>query len=233
MTMTMTNDTVSLWRRVARLAGLPLAGCAAVLLFASVLVSMRLEKAVGDLVDDRVALLALQLTHVVEGGLRFGVPVADQSETLRKVRSLMDSDTELQTLALFDDTGKALLVQDRDGVVPGLHPRKVQRLLRQPPGKTHERYSRSWREHTHVHVLMQARDATGGTGAVVWAVYDAHAPQAAFDRTLWPLLGATLIVLAGLALLMALVVVRLVLAMHRGAVGQARPIALPAESDAS
>jgi hypothetical protein len=68
---------------------------------------------------------------------------------------------------------------------------------------------------------------------VVWAVYDAHAPQAAFDRTLWPLLGATLIVLAGLALLMTLVVVRLVLAMHRGAVGQARPIALSAESDAS
>jgi hypothetical protein len=198
--MTIANDAVPVGRRVARLAGLPLAGCAVVLLFAALLVSLRLEKAVGDLVDDRVALLASQLTEVVEGGLRFGVPVADQSETVRKMRALMDSDAELQTLALLDDTGKVLLVQDRDGMVPALSPRRVQRLLLQPPGRAVERYTRSWREHSSVHTLMQARDATGTTGAVIWAVYAAQASQAVFERTLPPLLWTSVALLAGLAL---------------------------------
>jgi hypothetical protein len=154
--------------------------------------------------------------------LRFGVPVADQSETLRKMRSLMDSDAELQTLALLDDTGNALLVQDRDGAVPVLNRRRVQRLLLQPPGKAVERYTRSWREQSSVHTLMQARDATGTTGAVIWAVYAAQAPQAAFNRTLPPLLWVSLALLSGLALLVTVGVGWVLLAMRQAASAQAQ-----------
>jgi hypothetical protein len=188
-------------RRVVQLALLPAIGVSAVLLFAALLVSLRLEKAVGDLIEDRASLIALQLTHVVEGGLRFGIRITDQSEAHRKMKSLIDSDAEVQTIALFDDTGERLMVQDRDGKIPGLDPRLVKRVLSQRPSKTTERYTRTWRANGEEHIVMQARDAIGSTGAVVWVIYSANAAQVAFSATLDKLAEASMVMLVGAALL--------------------------------
>lgn len=188
-------------RRVVQLALLPAIGVSAVLLFAAVLVSLRLEKAVGDLVEDRASQIALQLTHVVEGGLRFGIRIGDQSEAQRKMKSLIDSDAEILTLTLFDDSGKPLLVQDRDGKIPGLDPRLVKRVLGQRPSKAADRYTRTWRANGEEHIVMQARDAVGSTGAVVWVIYSADTAQVAFSATLDKLAEASMVMLAGAALL--------------------------------
>lgn len=188
-------------RRVAQLALLPAIGFSAVLLFAALLVSLRLEKAVGDLIEDRASLIAQQLTHVVEGGLRFGILISDQSEAPRKMESLIGSDAEVQTIALFDDTGKRLMVRDRDGRIPDLDPRIVKRVLNQRPSKTAERYTRTWRANGEQHIVMQARDAIGSTGAVVWVIYSADAAQVAFTATLDKLAEASMLMFLAAALL--------------------------------
>ena len=78
------------------------------LLFASLLVSLRLEKALTELFEDRAELMARQLTSAIEGGLRFGVPLADQAETPRKMAALSQLDPELLALVLFDEKGAAV-----------------------------------------------------------------------------------------------------------------------------
>jgi hypothetical protein len=191
-------------RRVVGLALLPAVGFSAVLLFAALLISLRLEKAVGDLIENRAQLIALQLTNVVEGGLRFGIVISDQSEAPKKMQSLLASDQEIQTIAIFDDTGKRLLVEDRDGKIPDLDTRIVKRVLLRPHGTTADRYARVWRDGGDEHVVMQVRDAIGSTGAVIWVRYSARATQEAFSATLDKLapawlvmtLAATLVILA-------------------------------------
>jgi hypothetical protein len=143
----------------------------------------------------------LQLTQVVEGGLRFGIRIADQSEAQRKIKSLIDSDTEVQTIALFDDTGTLLMVQNRDRKMPSLDPRVVKRVLSQRPGKATEHYARTWRIKGEAHVVMQSRDAIGSTGAVVWVIYSAATAQVAFSNTLDKLADASMMMLLGSALL--------------------------------
>jgi hypothetical protein len=183
-------------RRVSMLALFPFAGFTAVLLFAAVLISLRLEKSVGDLLEDRTALIAQQLNNVVEGGLRFGVPLPDQAAVPGKMRSLIANDEALLTVALFDETGKRLLAEDRDGKIPDLDTRIVQRVLAQQPSKSAERYTRTWRTDGEQHVVMQSRDALGGTGGVVWAIYSAKPAHEAFSRTLDRLTGAAAAMLA-------------------------------------
>ncbi len=76
------------------------------LLLAAVLVSLRLEKALSDLVEARAVLVGRQVVDVAEGGLRFGVPLAGQTETARKIQALMQGDARLRHLSLRDENGR-------------------------------------------------------------------------------------------------------------------------------
>jgi hypothetical protein len=178
-------------RRVGQLALLPVLGFSAVLLCAALLVSLRLEKAVGDLVEERGKLISVQLTEVIEGGMHLGIPMADQSETPEKMRALISNDVEVETIAIFDDAGKLLIIQHRDGASPQLDQRIVKRALTHRPGKSAERSIRTWRADGKSNIVAQARDASGSTGAVVWVVYSANTAQVAFSTTFDKLLQAS------------------------------------------
>ena len=194
------KESTHFFRRVLQLALFPAVGFSAVLLFAALLISLRLEKAVGDLIEDRAALIALQLTNVVEGGLRFGILIPDQSEAPKKMKALVNSDVDIQTIALFDHTGRILIVEDRDGKIPDMDSRIVKRAMKQRPSKTADRYTRAWRANGEEHIVMQARDAIGTTGGVVWVIYSADAAQAAFSAALDSLAQASMVMLFGAAL---------------------------------
>lgn len=178
-------------RRVGQLALLPVLGFSAILLCAALLVSLRLEKAVGDLVEERGKLISVQLTDVIEGGMRLGIPMTDQSETPGKMKTLINNDLDIETIAIFDDAGKLLVMQHRDGVLPQLDQRIVKRALTHRPGKSAERFTRAWRADGRSNIVAQARDASGSTGAVVWVVYSASTAQVAFSSTFDKLLQAS------------------------------------------
>lgn len=159
-------------------------GMLGMLLFASLLVSLRLEKALTELLEDRAELMARQLAGATEGGLRFGVPLADQAETPRKMAALSGLDPELRALALFDDKAGVVFHQSASGtpLVPETH--TVQRLLRLKGSATAEAPKKVWTDDMGIQVLMQVRDATGAVSGAVWAVYSAQAPQAAYADSL-------------------------------------------------
>ena len=190
----------SFLRRVTQLAVLPLIGFAVTLLFASLMVSLRLEKAVADLVEARATLIASQMSNVVEAGLRFGIPIADQSEAPRKMDALIGSDIELLTIALFDDTGKPFLVKSSHKTA-NLDDREIRRLLSKRPSKLGGRVTRAWRVDGEIRILMQARDATGSTGALVWVAYSAKTVQLAFSATLNELFKVSALIFLGAAIL--------------------------------
>ena len=171
-------------------------GMLAMLLFASLLVSLRLEKALTELLADRAELMARQLAGAMEGGLRFGVPLADQAETPRKMAALSGLDPELRALALFDDKAAVVFQQSASGNKEAPDTRTIQRLLRLKGSATTEAPKKVWTDALGIQVLMQVRDATGAVSGAVWAVYSAQAPQAAYADSLrqlglWALVLAT------------------------------------------
>lgn len=159
-------------------------GMLAMLLFASLLVSLRLEKALTELLADRAELMARQLAGAMEGGLRFGVPLADQAETPRKMAALSGLDPELRALALFDDKAAAVFHQSATGNQKAPDTRTIQRLLRLKGLATTEAPKKVWADALGIQVLMQVRDATGAVSGAVWVVYSAQAPQAAYADSL-------------------------------------------------
>jgi hypothetical protein len=173
----------------------------ALLLFAALLVSLRLEKALTDLVEDRATLAAQQLADVVEGGLRFGVTLPDQTEPPRKIASLLQNDTDMLALALIDDSGRQVVGRVRTPPGPVLDTRTARRVLQRPPGA--EPYKRVWQDETGIHVLMQVRDATGAVAGAVWVVCSPQAPQAAFAQVFQRLLLGALALTAGVCGLVA------------------------------
>lgn len=170
-------------------------GMLAMLLFASLLVSLRLEKALTELLADRAELMARQLAGAMEGGLRFGVPLADQAETPRKMAALSGLDPELRALALFDDKAAVVFHQSATGNKEAPDTRTIQRLLRLKGSATAEAPKKVWTDAQGIQVLMQVRDATGAVSGAVWAVYSAQAPQAAYADSLRQL-GLWAVVLA-------------------------------------
>ena len=196
-------------RRVGQLVILPVLGFSTVLLSAALLVSLRLEKAVGDLEEQRATLLSLQLIDAIEGGMRLGLATADQSETPGKMQSLFSNDLDVETIAVFDDAGRLLKAQDRDGVLPDFDPRIVKRVLTHRSKKSPEHFIRSWRTDSKLHIVSQARDASGTTGAVVWVVYSAKSSQVAFSTTWVRLLQASSVMIL-LSVLLLFVFVYLV-----------------------
>lgn len=171
----------------------------ALLLFAALLVSLRLEKALTDLVEDRATLATQQLADVVEGGLRFGVTLPDQTEPPRKIASLLQNDTDLLALALIDDSGRPVVGRVQTTPEPVLDARTARRVLQRPPGA--EPYKRVWQDETGIHVLMQVRDATGAVAGAVWVVCSPQAPRAAFSQVFQRLLLGALALTAGVCVL--------------------------------
>ena len=186
---------------------LPTLGFAAVLLCATSLVSLRLEKAVGDLVEERAKLIGLQMTNAIEGGLRLGILVADQSETRAQMQSILHSDQEVLTIALFDDTGRAFLIRGRDGVLPEFDQHMVRRVLDQRASKSAERHTRAWRAKGQANFMLQVRDATGSTAALIWVVYSASTAQTAFTAVFEELLHASAIMLMAAVVLLYFLIV--------------------------
>ena len=189
-------------RRVVQLVMLPTLGFLAVLLCATLLVSLRLEKAVGDLVEDRARLIGLQMTNAIEGGLRLGILVTDQSGTRAKMQSIFHSDQEVLTIALFDDTGRSLLVQSRDDVLHELDQHMVRRVLDQKVNRSTGRATRAWRAMGQTNVMLQVLDATGSKAAVIWVVYSASTAQTAFTAVFERLLHASAIMLMAAVVLL-------------------------------
>jgi hypothetical protein len=159
-------------------------GLGLLLAFAALLVSLRLEKALTDLVEARAALIARQVADTVEGGLRFGVALADQTETPRRLQALAQRDPELLLLAVLDEQGRPLVRQTVLASPPGLAGRPVERLLARRPGASAEPVRKVWRDGRHIHVLLPVRDASGLPLGAVWVLYAADGPQAAFEESL-------------------------------------------------
>jgi len=177
-------------------------GLSLLLLFAALLVSLRLEKALSDLVEARAVLMARQLADVGEGGLRFGVPLANQTELPGKIADLTEGDTGLRSVSMLDDQGR-VIARPRSGDVPKLtvDTRQVQRLMARKSAAGSEPPRKVWLDGTDFHVLMQVRDASGAAAGVVWAVYSAREPQAAFGFGMRRLALWALALAAGVSLL--------------------------------
>lgn len=173
------------------------------LLFAALLVSLRLEKALTDLVEARAWLVARQLGDAVEGGLRFGVPLADQTETPRKMNVLAQNDPELRHMALLDEQGNTVVKHTGAEAPPSLDERQVVRLLARKAGASMEAPRKVWREGPHIHVLLQVRDASGFASGAVWVMYSAQGPQTAFADSLYTLGWSALAMATGVTLLLS------------------------------
>lgn len=173
----------------------------ALLLFAALLVSLRLEKALTDLVEDRATLAAQQLADVVEGGLRFGVTLPDQTEPPRKMASLLQNDTDMLAMALIDDSGRQVVGRAQTPPGPVLDARTARRVLQRPAGA--EPHKRVWQDEAGIHVLMHVRDATGAVAGAVWVACSPKAPQAAFAQVFERLLLGALALTAGACTLVA------------------------------
>lgn len=179
------------------------------LLFAALLVSLRLEKALADLVEGRALLVAQQLGDAVEGGLRFGVPLADQTETPRKMQTLAQNDPELEHMALLDDQSRTVVQHATANASPTLEPRQLMRLMARKAGAGGAALAprKVWREGRHFHVLLQVRDASGFASGAVWVVYSAQGPQTTFEDSLRTLGGWALAMAAGVTLLLSALLV--------------------------
>lgn len=193
------------FRRVAELAFFPALGLAAILVFAVFLISLRLEKAVGDLTAERANLQANRVAEVLEGAGPIPVARAAPTDFLERLQPILSGDEELLTLAWFDADGHPIYRQDWTDLVPELNRRMVQRVL--DAGLTHKplRTTRAWRANGEDHVVMQLRSADGVTLGAVWVVHSTQAAQAAFTSTLGTLVPASLItLLAGTVVIFSL-----------------------------
>ena len=195
------TEQSTLRRRIIPLTLFPLVGLCAVLLFAALLISLRLEKTVADLIEQRSKLIASQVVDATEGGLRFGISVQDQIPLKRKLESLMSMDNQLMKIRVFGDQGNPILTASQSRKTSDLAWPSLRRALSYEPATPNDRYIRSWREKGERHVLMQVRDAMGLAGAVVWVVYSTETARATFSQTidrllvacLWMILAGTLI----------------------------------------
>lgn len=160
------------------------------LLFAALLISLRLEKTVADLIEQRAKLIASQVVEVTEGGLRFGISVVDQAPLKRKLESLMSSDNQLLKIRVIGDQGSPVFTAAQGRATSDLAWPTLRRALSYEPSTQSERYVRSWREKSERHVLLQVRDAMGLTGAIVWVVYSNDSARATFTQTIDRLLVA-------------------------------------------
>lgn len=180
------------------------------LLLAAVLVSLRLEKALSDLVEARAVLVGRQVVDVAEGGLRFGVPLAGQTETARKIQALMQGDARLRHLSLRDENGRvAGTPPATGGAVLHVDSRQVQRLLARKASVTAEPLRKVWLSGGDLQVLMQVRDAAGVATGVAWVVYSAEEPQTAFFDSLRQLVLVALALGAGVSLVLGALLWRL------------------------
>lgn len=183
-------------------------GLSLLLLFAALLVSLRLEKALTDLVEARAVLVARQLADAVEGGLRFGVPLADQTEIPRKIAALKLNDTGLTHMALLNDQGQPVVLPSTLPATPTgsatarPETRTVQRLLARKAAATADPPRKVWLEGADIHVLMQVRDASGFASGAVWVVYSAREPQTAFAHSLQRLSGWAVAMAVGVTLML-------------------------------
>lgn len=184
------TEQSTLRRRVIPLTLFPLLGLCAVLLFAALLISLRLEKTVADLIEQRAKLIASQVVEVTEGGLRFGISVVDQAPLKRKLESLMSSDNQLLKIRVIGDQGSPVFTAAQGRDTSDLAWPTLRRALSYEPSTQSERYVRSWREKSERHVLLQVRDAMGLTGAIVWVVYSNDSARATFTQTIDRLLVA-------------------------------------------
>ena len=150
------------------------------LLFAALLVSLRLEKALSDLLEDRAVLMARQLADAIEGGLRFGIPLSDQTEIPRKMTALSEHDAELKAMALVDDASRPVVQHVATSTPETLDPRTAQRLLSKKVMVTSDAARKVWHDGAGIQVLMQVRDATGSVSGAVWVLYSARTPRQAF-----------------------------------------------------
>ena len=196
----------TLRRRIIPLTLLPLLGLCAVLLFATLLISFRIEKSVADLTEQRSKLLALEMVQAIEAGLRFGILIEDQAPLEGKLQALMSTDTQLLKIRLFDDQGKPIINRDLTGAASDLAWPTLRKALNHEPVTLLDRYVRTWRTEGEQHVLLQARNAMGVTGGVVWVVYATQNAKAAFAETFARLLRACLWMMLAGALIFSLFV---------------------------
>lgn len=175
---------------------------AALLFCATLLISLRLEKALTDLVQDRAVLIARQLADSVEGGLRVGIRPEDQTENARKIDGLMDRDAGVLLIALLDGRGQTL-VQRMAGTVVGQKPDPVtaQRHLARMSGSPTAADRVSWSDARGIQVVISVKDATGLVSGAVWVVYSLQAPQSAFNQSIQRLGGWSVALSAGFAVL--------------------------------
>ena len=195
------TEQSTLRRRIIPLTLFPLFGLCAVLIFSALLISLRLEKTVTDLIEQRSKLLATQVVEVAEGGLRFGISIEDQTALTKKLELLLSNDKQLLKIRVFDDQGKPLLTSALNKKTSDLSSPRLRKALAHDQTKSTDQYVKTWKEKGEQHVLMQSRDAMGLPGASIWVVYSTQSAHVAFEQTLdrllttcmWLILAGTLI----------------------------------------
>lgn len=160
------------------------ASFAALLLFSTLLISLRLEKALTDLVQDRAELMAQQLADSVEGGLRLGIRLEDQTETPRKIATLSARDPELLHIALLDAQGKSLVQPTAEHAAAVPDTKTALRHWARKSASGVDVTQQVWLDGQGVQVLTQVKDATGLVSGAVWVVYSTQGPHAAFAHSM-------------------------------------------------
>jgi hypothetical protein len=178
-------------------------GLGLLLLSAALLVSLRLEKALSDLLEARAALLAHQVADSVEAGLRFGVTLADQTQAPRLMKTLAARDPELLQVLVLDERGRVLVKQAADGPVRDPEARQVARLMARQAGAASDSPMKTWVSGQQIHVLMQVRDASGLASGAVAVTYSALGPQTAFQDSLARLATWAVSIAAGVTALLS------------------------------
>lgn len=162
------------------------------LLLSALLVSLRLEKALTDLLSTRSELLVRQVADAAESGLRFGVTLGDQPALPHQMTTMTRNDTRIRHLAVLDEQARSIHAQppgtlDSTTVMPWSPPRtpaQTSPLSRLDPAG--------------LHTLVPIRDATGRSVGSVWMLYATDEAHSAFRHSLIRLslwaLGLTVLV---------------------------------------
>jgi hypothetical protein len=181
--------------------------CLALTIF---LISLRLEKALLELAEQRLETLATEISETIDTAYSVGLRLNDISELERKVSEQLLSDNDLLSVTVFDEEGRLFSHKSRSTMAPPALTDALTRRLLSVAVDSKKRLAapmHTWRVGYVQNYLIQARDEIGKPAALVWATYDvssnsrvsAVASRALIRQAIW--VAAALALVIGLALL--------------------------------
>ncbi len=203
--------------------------CVALTVF---LISLRLEKALGNLAEQRVETLASEVSETIDQSYRVGLRLDDMSELERKISEQLLSDKDLLSVSVFDDSGKLFSHKASDSSAPPILSSALSRRIystQRNANRSSEAPQRTWRAGHIQNYLVQARDEIGRPAAVVWMVYDVSDNIRATKNATRLLINDGILV----ALCLSMLVVAVLLWLWRGwaeALGHAHSLVLAKKS---